>query len=82
MKNPTHFVRLKECLNVWRRVLREHEVVVLLSVVGTVESRRAVRHHSEDGEIVAGLIAFSASFVFVIDDIFADVAINVFVTGR
>jgi hypothetical protein len=39
----------------------------------------AVLHHAEDGEIVACLVALAAALVLVVDDVLADVAVDVLV---
>jgi hypothetical protein len=48
--------------------------------MGTVQGWCSIGHHPEDGEIVAGLVTFSATLVLVVDDVFTDVTVNVFVT--
>ena len=49
-------------------------------VAHRMNSGRSVGHHPEDGQVVAGLVALAASLVFVVDDVFADVAVDVFLT--
>ena len=83
---PAYLVCLKEGLDVWGRVLLVVRVASsvhhpLLVGVARVEGRRSVRHHPQDGEVVAGLVALAAALVLVVDDVFADVAVNVLVTG-
>ncbi len=42
-------------------------------------SAAAVLHHAEDGEIVACLVALAAALVLVVDDVLADVTVDVLV---
>ena len=69
----TDLVGLKEGLNIRRRF----ECLLHHLVAHAVKSGRPVGHHPQHGQVVAGLVTFAASLVLVVDDVLADVAVNV-----
>lgn len=48
-------------------------------VMTGVQRRGSIWHHSKDGQIVARLVAFAATFILVIDDVFSDITVDILV---
>merc|ERR1719192_203555 len=67
------FVACEESLNIWSLGRRQH----LLGVVAEVPVAHG-GHHSEHREIIASLVALTASFVLIVDNVFSNIVVDFF----
>ena len=79
--NTHYLICLKECLNVWC-IIRTKFHHFVLTWMTRVKGRCTIWHHAKDGQIVARLITLSAAFIFIIDNIFSNITVNVLVTAK